>query len=176
MIRIIPILPSEVSELAQLGRMTFEAAFAAQNNPEDLKLYLNNAFAKAVLSEQLLNRNCHYFFAKEGAVTVGYLKLNTATAQNELQEDDGLELERIYVVEGQQGKGIGKMLLEFTEKYAQRLDKNYIWLGVWEHNPHAIRLYERAGYRHFDTHIYTIGNDPQTDHLMRKILYNEPTE
>lgn len=170
MIRILPILTSEVDTLAHIGRTTFQNAFGAQNNPEDLKMYLDSAFAKANLSLQLSNTDCHYFFAKEGEEIIGYLKLNTGAAQNELREDNGIELERIYVVQEQQGKGFGKTLLDFAEKYGQQLDKNYIWLGVWEHNPNAIKLYERVGYRHFDTHVYTIGNDPQTDHLMRKIL------
>jgi len=170
MLHILPILPSEVDALAHLGRMTFQEAFDAQNNPEDFNMYLDYAFAKALLSQQLVDANCHYFFVKDGSGTIGYLKLNTGNTQNELQEDSGIELERIYVVKSKQGKGIGKTLLDFAEKYARRLDKNYIWLGVWEHNPNAIRLYEREGYKQFDTHIYTIGNDPQTDHLLRKNL------
>lgn len=170
MLQIIPILPTEVDTLSQLGRTTFQEAFEAQNNPEDFDMYLDSAFAKALLSQQLENAHCHYFFVKDRTEIIGYLKLNTGSAQNELQEDTGIELERIYVIKSQQGKGIGKTLLDFTEKYARQLDKNYIWLGVWEHNPNAIRLYERLGYQQFDTHIYTIGNDPQTDHLLRKIL------
>jgi ribosomal protein S18 acetylase RimI-like enzyme len=170
MIQIISIRPSEVGTLAHLGRVTFQESFGDQNNPEDFNNYLDSAFAKALLSQELLNDNCHYFFVKDGDKIIGYLKFNTGGAQNELKEDNGIELERIYLLKNEQGKGIGKRLLDFAENYAKQLDKNYIWLGVWEHNLDAIRLYERVGYQKFDTHIYPIGNDPQTDHLLRKML------
>lgn len=170
MLQIIPILQSEVDTLAHLGRATFRESFEDQNNPEDFNTYLDSAFAKALLSQELLNSHCHYFFVKDGDKIIGYLKFNTGEAQNELKEVNGIELERIYLVKNEQGKGIGKTLLDFAENYAKQLDKNYIWLGVWEHNLDAIRLYERVGYQKFDTHIYPIGNDPQTDHLLRKSL------
>ena len=45
-----------------------------------------------------------------------------------------------------------------------------LWLGVWEHNPKAIRFYERMGFELFGAHVFLLGNDMQTDVLMKKKL------
>jgi ribosomal protein S18 acetylase RimI-like enzyme len=41
------------------------------------------------------------------------------------------------------------------------------WLGVWEHNPSAIALYERLGFRRFGKHPFELGRRRSTDILMR---------
>jgi ribosomal protein S18 acetylase RimI-like enzyme len=43
----------------------------------------------------------------------------------------------------------------------------YIWLGVWESNPRAIRFYEKQGFVEFDQPIFQLGDDAQTDILMK---------
>nr|WP_229746632.1 GNAT family N-acetyltransferase [Pedobacter mendelii] len=45
-----------------------------------------------------------------------------------------------------------------------------IWLGVWEENPRAIKFYEKNGFLAFDKHVFKMGDDIQTDIMMRKIL------
>lgn len=170
MLSIQAVQPDQISELAHLGRRTFSEAFYHDNTPSDIEHYLDHAFAKAHIRSQYENPNCHFFFAVCQGQNIGYLKLNTDEAQTEFQEKHGLEIERIYIASGEQGKGYGHQLLEFAENYAHKLDKNYIWLGVWEYNPRAIALYERFGFSKFDTHIYHIGNDAQTDYLMRKYV------
>lgn len=47
---------------------------------------------------------------------------------------------------------------------------DYIWLGVWEHNVDAIKFYEKQGFKKFDTHIFKLGDDEQTDNLMKLII------
>jgi diamine N-acetyltransferase len=45
-----------------------------------------------------------------------------------------------------------------------------IWLGVWEHNVRAQAFYKHMGFEKFSSHIFMVGNDPQTDFLMKKNL------
>jgi ribosomal protein S18 acetylase RimI-like enzyme len=51
------------------------------------------------------------------------------------------------------------------------MNKRYLWLGVWEHNRGAIRFYERHGFVKFGEHPYYVGNDCQTDWMMRLDFY-----
>nr|WP_228115767.1 hypothetical protein [Sphingobacterium faecium] len=46
----------------------------------------------------------------------------------------------------------------------------YVWLGVWEENPRAINFYKKNGFEEFDKHVFILGDDEQTDILMKKIL------
>jgi ribosomal protein S18 acetylase RimI-like enzyme len=43
----------------------------------------------------------------------------------------------------------------------------YVWLGVWEQNHRALQFYKKNGFVPFDTHIFKLGNDEQTDIMMK---------
>ncbi|WP_342451355.1 GNAT family N-acetyltransferase [Clostridium tertium] len=47
---------------------------------------------------------------------------------------------------------------------------NYIGLGVWENNISAIKFYEKQGFIKFDTHVFKLGDDEQTNNLMKLAL------
>lgn len=101
---------------------------------------------------------------------LGYIKINFGASQSDLQDFEALELERIYVDSNQLGKGIGQLLLDKAIEIARKAGLIYIWLGVWEHNLKARRFYAKNGFVQFDQHIFTLGNDDQTDLLLKKIL------
>ena len=58
--------------------------------------------------------------------------------------EDYLEIQRIYFDEAYQGGGRGKNSSTWLSK-AKEYHKTKIWLGVWEHNPQALRFYEKEG-------------------------------
>ena len=102
---------------------------------------------------------------------IGYIKLNTKTAQTEHIHDQGMELERIYILESFQNQGLGLKVLNEVIKIALEESVKVLWLGVWQENKNAVRFYERHGFKKFGTHPYYIGQDEQTDWLM-KIEFN----
>jgi hypothetical protein len=55
-------------------------------------------------------------------------------------------------------------------KFARGRQLNSLWLGVWEHNERALGFYQSFGFQTFDHHIFTLGEDKQTDYLMRLTL------
>lgn len=156
--------------LQKLAKSTFAAAFESQNNPEDFEQYLESAFSLETLAEENETNGTYFYFANLGERVIGYFKINEFNAQTELQEQHGIELERIYLVEQYQSNGFGKQILQKVESIARQKSKSYLWLGVWECNTDAIKFYERHGFIKFDTHPYFIGNDEQTDWLMKKTL------
>jgi ribosomal protein S18 acetylase RimI-like enzyme len=99
--------------------------------------------------------------------TIGYLKLNFGKAQTETYNEQTLEIHRIYVSKAFLGKRIGQLLLDEAIKIAQQTDVDYIWLGVWEENHRALQFYTKNGFVEFDKHIFTLGNDIQTDLLLK---------
>ncbi len=68
------------------------------------------------------------------------------------------------------GNHIGKKLVENTIEIAKKNNQNYIWLGVWEKNLNAIKFYEKQGFEKYNTHVFQLGQDKQTDNLMKLIL------
>lgn len=47
---------------------------------------------------------------------------------------------------------------------------SHIWLGVWEENFTAQKVYQKLGYVMAGDHDFTIGEVVQTDHIMVKSL------
>ena len=102
-----------------------------------MKAYLEKAFNTDQLRSELSNPESFFYFVKEEDKTLGYLKLNTKTAQTDQVLDSSLEIERIYLTQEAQGKGIGKLLMDFSIAEAKRRNLLCLWLGVWEKNEKA---------------------------------------
>src|SRR5579859_5465830 len=88
--------PSEVEELLSLSRKTFYDAFEHLNNKEDFEAYTSVAFTGQKLLGELQNPHSQFYFAIIDDENVGYMKLNSSSAQTELQDDNAVEVERIY--------------------------------------------------------------------------------
>ena len=83
---------------------------------------------------------------------------------------NSIEIARIYAATNAIGKGVGKTLMQKCIEIAQEKKKDVLWLGVWEKNNRAIDFYIKWGFEKFSTHIFMLGDDPQTDWLMKKEL------
>ncbi|MEM8847102.1 MAG: GNAT family N-acetyltransferase [Bacteroidota bacterium] len=159
---------SDLENLVWISKKTFVDTFEKDNNPEDFKQYVEAAFNEKKIKEELLNPASHFYFVLEAEVLIGYLKLNEAKAQTDVQDENSIELERIYVLKNHQGKRAGRWMLEEAIELSKNQEgKHYLWLGVWEHNTKAIQFYERNGFRKFGKHSFFIGKDEQIDWLMR---------
>ncbi|MEH6512160.1 MAG: GNAT family N-acetyltransferase [Maribacter arcticus] len=157
---------TDLQQLRQISEQTFVTAFEKDNDPNDFKNYIENAFALEQIKEELLNPDSDFFFVYSNNEILGYFKLNVGVAQSDIKQDDSIELERIYVLVENQGLGLGEVFLNHIKNVALKRKKKMLWLGVWEQNIRAIKFYERQGFRKFDTHPYFIGSDEQTDWLM----------
>lgn len=166
-IQIVEISLRDLKKLQALARRTFYESFSAANTEQNMKFYLENHFSEEVMTTEILNPDSKFFFATEKEHVCGYLKINKGCAQTVLLNGDGLEIERIYIENAFKGRGIGKLFISKTVQLANLSGANYLWLGVWEHNHPAIRFYEKNGFKPFDKHVFRLGNDEQTDLLMK---------
>ena len=172
MIKIRQISFHDLPALQTIGIKTFVETFAEGNSEENLANYVAEGFSVEKLSNELENKNCQFYFAEMDGRVLGYLKVNIGDAQSEQQDPDALEIERIYVLQEFHGKEVGSLLYQQALSIAHERKAPYIWLGVWEHNPRAIRFYEKQGFIPFDQHIFQLGDDAQTDILMKRSLPN----
>ena len=162
---------AEDLEIVQsLGRQTFSETFSDSNSEEMMKQYLEESFSTEKMISELNNLDSYFFTAWEDDDPIGYLKLNSGLAQTELQNDVSLEIERIYVKKSHHGKKIGQLLYEKALEMAENLQKEYLWLGVWEENHRALDFYRKNGFETFGTHTFRLGEDEQTDLMMKKVL------
>lgn len=165
-----PVQADELSTLLALAKDTFITAFAPHNTAADMETYVQAQFNLNYFNTLYQTPGTAFFMAYLGQEPVAYLKLNVDNAQTEQLLDNAIEIERIYVKAAQQGQGFGLELLNFSLEYGRSLNKEWIWLGVWEQNYGAIRFYERHGFRTFSQHDFYLGNDLQLDLLMKRKL------
>lgn len=163
-----PLSLSALPELQRISEQTFQETFAPYNSAENMEQYIRKAFSEEQLQTELQHPNSKFYFAYYESKIAGYLKLNTGSAQTEDMGPDALEIERIYVLQDYQGKSLGQHLFNSALQIAIQNKKSVVWLGVWEHNTKAINFYAKNGFIVFSKHQFKLGNDLQTDLLMKK--------
>jgi ribosomal protein S18 acetylase RimI-like enzyme len=157
----------DIGQLQKIGRETFFETFSEVNTKENMATYLEEGFSLEKLTSELENKNSEFYFALLDGNIIGYLKLNFGQSQTELKEEGALEIERIYVLKEFHGKRVGQLLYDKAISIANEKKAEYVWLGVWEENPRAMQFYKKNGFVEFDKHIFRLGNDEQTDIMMK---------
>lgn len=159
----------DLAPLTQLCITTFVDTYAIHNTEKNLHLYLEKAFNPIQLSQELQSETEAYFLITDQQLPVAYVKLNYHCYPPDATGGASMtEIQRIYVMEEYQGKGLGKELLDISANAARQIGTTHLWLGVWEKNPKAIEFYEKNGFRKTGTHHFWLGEDCQTDFIMQK--------
>jgi ribosomal protein S18 acetylase RimI-like enzyme len=167
MINLKKVTLQDIDQLRSIGQQTFFETFSAGNTEENMKKYLEEGFSIQKLTAELNDQDAEFYFAELDNTVIGYLKLNFGASQTELKDEKALEIERLYVLNEFHGKKVGQLLYEKAMQIARQMNAEYVWLGIWEKNPRAISFYKKNGFVAFDKHIFKLGNDEQTDIMMK---------
>lgn len=159
---------SDLELIRAFAEQTFRIAFQESNDPQRFEAYCADAFARERFLEELNHPESSFWLAWEEQTLVAYLKLNFDQHPEALGGAHTVQVERLYVEPSMQGRKIGEKLLDFVHDQAQKLGAKWIWLSVWQDNPPALRFYERCGYEIFGTKTFWLGDEAQTDWLVRK--------
>ena len=160
----------DIENVKYISEKTFYETFSGENTKEDMENYLKENFSYEKLEGEIKNNGSKFYIVETNEEVVAYMKVNFDKAQTETGHDNTLEVQRIYVLQEYKSKHIGKKLIQKAIEIGKNNSLNYIWLGVWENNINAIKFYEKQGFEKFDTHIFKLGEDEQTDNLMKLML------
>lgn len=162
---------SHISLLTGISLQSFCEAFEKDNNPDDFKTYVNEAFNEDQIRKDLEAPGSIFYIAYYNGEAAGYARLRNSTeADDQFPGKKLIELHRLYALSKYIGRGIGKALMNHCLQEAKQNGYDLIWLGVWEHNEHAQGFYKNFGFEKFSSHVFMVGNDPQTDYLLKKEL------
>lgn len=160
----------EIDVLLALSIKTFRDAFDEFNSPENMIRYINSTFTKKIIEHEMKQPGTVFFLAFDDRRAAGYAKVRTSHPPEGIDALPALEIERLYVHREYLGKRVGHLLMQTCLSYAWRKEIKTLWLGVWEHNHRAIAFYQKNGFQKFSEHTFMLGEDPQTDWLMKKKL------
>lgn len=159
---------SHASLLAKLALDTFCESFEKINNPDDFKAYTSEAFNEAQIAKEIDEPNSLYVLAYADGELAGYARVrNNDEVNDHFPGKKTIELQRIYALDKFIGKGVGKALMNYSIELGKKQGAEILWLGVWEHNERAQKFYNKLGFERFSSHVFMMGQDAQTDILMK---------
>lgn len=161
---------TDAPALAEFGRRTFHETFAPDNDPADMAVYLDEAFAPAKQAAQLAAPGRTCLLAEVDGVLAGYACLMDGAAHLDAGGAHPVELERFYVDRLWHGRGVAVPLMAAVVQRARAVGGDVLWLGVWERNARAIAYYRKQGFERVGAQTFRLGADVQTDDVMCRTL------
>ncbi len=163
---------NDAKALTDLAYSTFWDAFAhhPKNAPDDLNHYMRQAFSLEQTTIELGEERSVFLIAELKGEAAGYAKIIVDSVETGIIAERPIELNRLYSHQQFLGKGIGQALMDACFERGRQGGHDVMWLGVWEYNPRARRFYEKNGFRVVGSHVFQLGEDPQTDLLMQTEL------
>ena len=162
------IKPEEAAQFAKFSSDLFAETFNEFNHPQDMEIYLAEAFNIKKIEQELSNPNTYCFYATKNSMPIGCIKVIVNDAS--FIGIKSAELSRLYVSKDYHKQKIGAALMQFAVDFAIKNQAQKLWLGVWEHNQKAIDFYLKWGFVKTGFHDFKLGNDVQQDWLMEKTL------
>ena len=156
----------DAGRLSELGARTFSEAFASDNTPANLAAHLSNSFSPEIQHRELSQADTIFLIAEEDGQPVGYAQLIFNSREQGMEGSHPMEIRRIYVLQDLVGRGMGSRLMNASLNEARQRACDIVWLGVWEKNQRAIEFYRKWGFRQVGSHIFSLGDDLQTDLIM----------
>lgn len=162
----------DIEAVANLGATVFANSFGWSMPQKDLEQYLIDAYSIPNMTKDFESADTDIIVATdERHEVVGFAQLTRGTTEPCLHNKSNFcELQRLYVREDQHSKGIGSSLMNRIDEMAAQQGFKGMWIGVWEENVKAQRVYSRQGFKKVGTHDFKCGEEVQTDWIMWKDL------
>lgn len=158
---------ADAARLAELAARTFFEAFAADNNPDDMRQHLESSYTPALQLAEIRDAAIDTLLVRvDGGAPLAYAQLRAGHAADSVPAEGSIELWRFYVDAPWHGRGIAHKLMDAAKVRARRRGATKLWLGVWQRNARAQAFYVKQGFRKVGNHIFVVGSDPQTDDIL----------
>ncbi|MEE9363827.1 MAG: GNAT family N-acetyltransferase [Cellulophaga sp.] len=108
--------------------------------------YLNNLYSENNLKKELNDPNSRYYFVVHNDELVGILRVLLEEPISGLKCNFSTKLQRIYLDQAVQGKGIGEKIINWVEKEFCAKENSILWLEVMDTQEKALNFYKRMGF------------------------------
>ena len=158
----------DADTLAALGAQTFVETFAHLYDPEDLRVFLAEAYGLERTRADLADPAKASWLVEAGGLAIGYGSAGPCGLPHAQVTPACGELKRIYFLKDHQGGGLGKAL--FAEVMAWLLADGVrdIWIGVWSENFGAQRFYARQGFEKVGEYGFAVGKTVDREFILRR--------
>ena len=159
--------PEHAPAISYIGRNAFRNAFGELfSNHCELENYLDYTYSVDKIAGSLVKNNNQYFLASVDGMPAGFAKVKKDSLNEQIDSFFQAELQKLYVLDKFQGRGIGNALMKRVISFVQPLELECLWLDTHIKNEKGIRFYERHGFKISGTHQFTIGTQTFDYYLM----------
>ncbi len=156
--------------LRVFGQRLFIETYSAQNTPENMALYCEEAFSVENFRLDFQREETCYLIARIDETMAAYTKLTLNKPPFGTSTSSAVEIARFYLDGPFQGQGLALVFMQRCLDWIREQGYGLVWLGVWPQNPRAVRFYEKIGFTITGSATFLLGTDPQTDYIMQKVL------
>lgn len=157
---------ADAQALDTMAVEVWKQTFAHGSSAEDAAAYLAEAYGPdGKLIRDLTTGAARFRLALDGDRIVGYVKINPPWLPD--AEANAIQLSQIYVTYDQHGSGVGRVLLDWAIDTARAEGFAALLLTVWEENHRAYAFYLKHGFEHIGDYAFAVGQQIDTDHIMR---------
>jgi diamine N-acetyltransferase len=144
--------PNDIPVIEKLAWEIWPETYARILSPEQLKYMMNLFYSQSALRAQIVEKKHSFLLVEEDEKPVGFASYSFA------DEPGVFKLHKIYVLPGQQGKGLGKMIIDRVIQNIRLDSAVALQLNVNRHNK-ARNFYEKFGFKVIKEEDIDIGNN-----------------
>lgn len=142
---------TDIDEIRNLANKIWPPTFKEILSPKQIEYMLEMMYSSSVLEFQMKNGH-QFFLIRDGEQALGFMGIQTNHPLN-----GQIKIHKLYVLPNQQGKGLGKLLLNHAKKLATRVACKSLVLNVNRHNK-AVDFYLHYGFEISKEEDIDIGN------------------
>lgn len=162
-IKLMPISFEDHFVLLRLIKNIYPPAYSYLWKNEDCHFYFNRFYSSDNLKKELAEKESEYYFVYHDVNLVGILRIHFDKALKTMPEKSGCYLNRIYLSEEVQGKGIANELFKWVEQQALKKGNELIWLEAMDSKAQALKFYLKQGL--IKSHKAYLDFEPLHEHL-----------
>ena len=160
--------PADAETLSALGARTFRETFAHLYPPEDLEVFLADAYGLERTRADLADPRKASWLVEADGRAIGYALAGPCGLPHDDVTPACGELKRIYFLKDHQGGGLGKALFVEIMAWLQSGGPRDVWIGVWSENFGAQRFYERQGFVKVGEYGFEVGKTVDREFILKR--------
>lgn len=142
----------DINTIGFLAQQIWPPTYGAILPAEQLQYMLKLFYAPASLRRQMVDEHHQFVILEQGEEAIGF------ASWSKTREKGVFKLHKLYVMPGQQGKGLGKTLLQYILGDIRPAGGKKLRLNVNRYNK-ARQFYERLGFTVVGEEDVPIGNN-----------------
>lgn len=140
MITVLPATDSDFDIIRSIAYETWPIAYDEILSKAQLDYMLGAFYNDTALKESVSQKAHHFVLANEGNQTLGF-----ASFERNYDHQKQTKIHKIYILPSAQGKGVGKVLIDYIAFEARKQGSLSLCLNVNRFNK-AITFYEKMGF------------------------------